>query len=241
MKLLPVTLFARGGRASLKLMLTQIALAVTLLICLIAPGYAAAPTLEPASEFPATVLPNHTYTFHLTYKQAEGDPPSTLQMVVDTPYGQASQRAALPNGNPVAGEDISWEFTPEQSGQYQYHFEVTSSTGGVARYPAGSGEKEFESPNQLIKYLVLAIGLVIGLFFMPFVVYLITRAANKYGDPSDAARVALLIGLLSFCGLAYYLFLYDNQDMPTKMLGYGIEAVSIGAFLIVIITRRRAV
>lgn len=217
-----------------------------LLICLLLPltlltlslsAFAAPPTLTEGSEFPTSVVPGHSYVFHLTYKQIESDPPATMQMVVDTPYGQAIQRAQKPAGDPAAGEDISWDFSPQQSGQYQFHFDVTSATGGVARYPAGSGELTFESPNPIVKYIVLAVGLVIALFFLPFVVYMIARAANKRSDPSAAARIALLIGILAFCFLAWYLFL---QNEETRMIGYGIEAVAIGAFLVVILNRRRA-
>ncbi len=201
-------------------------------------AFAKPPTLAPASEFPGSVLPGHTYTFHLNYKQPEGDPPAALQMVIDSPYGQITQKASPPSGDPAAGEDASWVFTPQQSGQYQYHFEVTSSTGGVARYPDGDGELSFESPSMIVKYIVLAVGLVIALFFLPFVVYMAARSANKQSDPSAAARIALLIGILSFCGLAWYLFL---QNEETRMLGIGIEALAVGAFLVVMLNRRRTV
>ena len=222
---------------SLKSILTCVLLPLTLLLTLGVGASAAPPTLAPAGELPTSVVPGHNYTFHLTYTQIEGDPPATLQMVVDTPYGQAVQKAQKPQGNPAAGEDISWDFSPEQSGQYQYHFEVTSATGGVARYPAGSGELTFESPSPYVKWIVLAVGLVIALFFLPFVVYMISRSLNKRSDPSAAARIALLIGILAFCGLAWYLFL---QNEETRMIGIGIEAIAIGAFLVVILNRRRA-
>jgi len=220
---------------SLKSLLACLFLPLTLLTLSLS-AFAAPPALTPASEFPTSVVPGHSYVFHLTYKQIEGDPPAALQMVVDTPYGQAVQKAQKPAGDPAAGEDLSWDFSPQQSGQYQYHFDVTSATGGVARYPAGSGELTFESPNPIVKYVVLAVGLVIALFFLPFVVYMIARAANKRSDPSAAARIALLIGILAFCGLAWYLFL---QNEETRVIGYGIEAVAIGAFLVVILNRRK--
>ena len=207
-----------------------------LLLTLGTAAFAAPPTLAPGSEFPASVVPGHNYTFHLTYTQIDGDPPAALQMVVDTPYGQAVQKAQKPQGSPAAGEDISWDFSPQQSGQYQYHFEVTSTTGGTARYPAGSGELSFESPSPVVKYIALAVGLVIALFFLPFVVYMIARATNKQADPGAAARIALLIGILAFCGLAWYLFL---QNEETRAIGIGIEAIAIGAFLVVILNRRK--
>ena len=157
-------------------------------------------------------------------------------MIVDTPYGQQSQKAPVPAGDPTNGEDVSFALTPQQSGQYQVHFEAVSSTGGVARYPAGSGEIELESPNPVIKFVILGAGLVIALFFLPFVVYMIARSANKRSDPSAAARIALLIGILAFCGLAWYLFL---QSEETRMIGVAIEAIAIGAFLVVMLNRRK--
>jgi hypothetical protein len=216
----------------------RVAVILSLCLLLVGGSLAKPPTLEPASEFPASVLPGHTYTFHLKYTQLEGDPPSALQMIIDTPYGQVTQKATAPSGDPAAGEDASWVFTPQQSGQYQYHFEVTSSTGGVARYPAGSGELSFESPSMIVKYIVLAVGLIIALFFLPFVVYLIARSANKQSDPGAAARVALLIGILSFCGLAWYLFLQNDE---TRLIGIAIETIAVGAFLVVMLNRRRTV
>ncbi len=220
---------------SLKSLLTCVLLPLTLLT-LSVNVFAAPPTLSPASEFPASVVPGHQYVFHLSYKQPEGDAPQTAQMIVDTPAETEKIKAFSPAGDPVAGEDLSWNFSPQQSGQYQYHFEVTSATGGVARYPAGSGELTFESPSPYVKYIVLAAGLVIALFFLPFVVYMIARSANKRSDPSAAARIALLIGILAFFGLAWYLFLLNDE---TRGIGYGIEAIAIGAFLVVILNRRK--
>ena len=220
------------------LVAARIAVLFSLCFLLVGGVSAKPPTLEPSSEFPASVLPGHTYTFPLKYTQTEGDPPSTLQMIVDTPYGQVTQKASPPSGSPVAGEEVSWVFTPQQSGQYQFHFEAISSTGGIARYPAGSGELSFESPSMIVKYIVLGVGLVIALFFLPFVVYLIARSANRQSDPGAAARVALLIGILSFCGLAWYLFLQNDE---TRLIGIAIETIAVGAFLVVMLNRRRTV
>ena len=218
--------------------LSRIVLLFSLLLLLAGGATAKPPTLEQASEFPASILPGHTYTFHVTYKQSEGDPPQKLQMIVDTPYGQQSQKAPIPVGDPTNGIDVSFGFTPQQSGQYQVHFEAISTTGGSARYPVGSGEIELESPNPVVKYIVLGVGLIIALFFLPFVVYMIARSTNKRSDPSAAARIALLIGILAFCGLAWYLFL---QNEETRLIGVGIEAIAVAAFLVVILNRRRAI
>jgi len=228
----------------LKSLSVRLVLVCILLFAALTVGASAKPpTLEPAGDFPSTIVPSHEYPFGLTYKQSEGDPPAKLAMIVDAPGRQISIPIQVPGGDPTSatGVPLVWHFTPDASGQYQYHFEVTSTTGGFARYPAGSGEIEMESPNPVIKYVVLAVGLVIALLFLPFVVYLLARSANKRSDPAAAARIALLIGLLSFCGLAWYLFLRDAQDAPSRMLGIIIEVLAVGAFLVVMLNRRRAV
>ncbi len=226
----------------LKLLTFRFCLTFALLLTLAAGAFAAPPTLTPAGDFPTSIVPGHTYEFKLNYKQSEGDPPATLKMIIDAPGpgGQISKPIAAPGGDPTAGTGIPlvWSYSPEQSGQYQYHFEVTSSTGGFARYPAGSSLLSFETPNPVVKYIVLAAGLVVALFFLPFVVYMLARSTNKRSDPGAAARIALLIGILAFCGLAWYLFL---QNEETRLIGIGIEAIAIGAFLVVILNRRRAI
>lgn len=222
----------------LKLLTSRLFLTLSLLLTLAASAFAAPPTLTPAGDFPTSIVPGHTYEFKLNYKQPEGDPPTALKMVIDAPSGQISKPIAAPGGDPTAptGIPLDWTYSPDQSGQYQYHFEVTSSTGGFARYPNGNSLLSFESPNPIVKYIVLAAGLVVALFFLPFVVYMLARSTNKRSDPGAAARIALLIGILAFCSLAWYLFL---QNEETRMIGIGIEAIAIGAFLVVILNRRK--
>ncbi len=223
---------------SLKLLFIRFAVMLTLLTMFSLTAVAAPPALTPAGDFPTSIVPGHTYEFKLNYKQPEGDPPTALKMIIDAPSGQISKPIAAPGGDPTssAGIPLDWTYSPDQSGQYQYHFEVTSSTGGFARYPAGNTLLEFESPNPIVKYIVLGVGLIVALFFLPFVVYMISRSVNKRSDPGAAARIALLIGILAFCGLAWYLFL---QSEETRAIGIGIEAIAIGAFLVVILNRRK--
>lgn len=213
----------------------RIVLALSLLFLVSVPASATAPTLEPDGEFPASLLANHDYTFPLTYKQTEGDAPKTLKMIIDAPYGQVSQPAQIPGGNPTTGIPVTWNFTPPSSGQYQYHFEATSTTGSFARYPAGKGELEFESPSLIGKYVAMAIGLLVALLFLPFVVYVAARAINRRGDPSAAARVALMLGILASFALFWYLFI----DIY-RIIGVMIAGVTALAVLIVLLTRRRA-
>lgn len=208
-------------------------LSVFALLLITAFAWAKPPTLEPESDFPPSILPGHTYTFHLKYKQTEGDRPASLKMLIDAPSGQISVPAQIPGGDPISGIDVTWDFTPQDSGQYQYHFEATSSTGTFARYPAENKELEFESPSMAGKYIALAVGLLIGLLFLPFVVYVGTRSVNKRSDPAAAARIALLIGVIaSYC---LYLYLFAFNGLIINLLA-GFAALAV---LIVLFSRRR--
>lgn len=207
---------------------------VMALLCLTVFAWAKPPTLEPAGEFPPSILPGHLYTFHLKYKQSEGDAPKSLKMLIDAPSGQISVPAQVPGGDPIAGIDVTWDYTPTDSGQYQYHFEATSSTGAFARYPVENKELEFESPSLAGKYIALVAGLIIGLLFLPFVVYVGTRSVNKRSDPAAAARIALMIGVLASFGLFWYLFLGIYGP-----IGVAIGFIAALAVLIALFSRRR--
>jgi hypothetical protein len=204
------------------------------LLLIAACAWAKPPTLEPDSEFPPSILPGHLYTFHLKYKQTEGDKPTALKMLIDAPSGQISVPAQVPGGDPINGIPVTWDYTPADSGQYQYHFEATSSTGGFARFPAENKELEFESPSLAGKYIALVVGLLVGLMFLPFVVYVGTRSVNKRSDPAAAARIALMIGVLASFGLFWYLFLGIYGP-----IGIAIGAIAAVAVLIALLSRRR--
>ena len=169
--------------------------------------HAAAPKLEPVpnAEVPGEVKPGQTLDFSMTYT---GDPPSSLSMVVQTPSGETIRiPTKAPVGDTTAGVPVSWRFTPEGSGSYKYHFEASAGDIGSARYPAApTDDPQFVAVNLLTKYLVFLVGLGIGLLFLPFVVYLAARSANRQGDPGAAARVALLIGVIASYALFLFLF-----------------------------------
>ncbi len=200
-------------------------------------AWATPPTLMPDGSFPNSVLPGHTYIFPLTYKQTEGDPPApkSLKMVLDTPGGQVSVPAVVPEGNPTEGMKVEWTYAPENSGQYQYHFEATSTTGAVARYPTGNAsDLVFESVNLTSKYIIMLVGLVAALLILPYLVYTVSRSANKRGDASAAARIAIFVGVLAAYALYFYLFADVYHG-----LGLMIAAVAALAILITLFSRRR--
>jgi hypothetical protein len=210
---------------------------VLLLLCLFA-GFTAAksPTLKPVenADFPGEVQSGSAISFSLIYQQEAGDPPRTLKMVVTTPSGDVTIPVAPPGGNPVAGIPVSWTYTPKDTGSYKYHFEATSSTEEFGRYPVNpADDPKFVSFSVATKYIILVVGLVVGLFFLPFVVYVATRSANKHGNPTSAARVALMIGVLASYALFCYLF-YTVYG-PTMVIACGVAAV---ALVVVLFTRK---
>ena len=196
---------------------------------------AAPPKLEPApnAEVPGEVRPGQTLDFSMNYT---GDPPSALNMVVQTPGGETVRiPAKASGGDPAAGVPVSWRFTPSESGSYKYFFEASAGDLGSARYPATpADDPQFVAVNLLTKYLVFLVGLGIGLLFLPFVVYLAARSANRRGDPGAAARVALLIGVIA----SYALFLYLFYSVYSVLL-LGLAGVVALGLLIVLFSRRR--
>jgi hypothetical protein len=220
----------------LRLAFTKAAAALALLCLFTSQVSAKPPTLElnNTAEIPAEVPAGQPVTFNVTYKQDAGDPPTSLKLVVITPSGEVSVPALPPGGDPVAGVTVTWPFTPKEAGTYKYHFEATSSTGGFARYPANAADDlQLVSFSILNKYIVLMVGLVIALAFLPFIVYVASRSINKRGAPATAARVALLIGVIASYALFLYLF-HAVYGVLQLALG-GVAAV---ALLIALFTRK---
>ncbi len=236
---------AQGGRAPLKSVLTRrfvrlpacLFFALCLSFLSLPAVHAAAPKLEPVpnAEVPGEVKPGQTLDFSMTYT---GDPPSSLSMVVQTPAGETIRiPTKAPAGDTTAGVPVSWRFTPEGSGSYKYHFEASAGDIGSARYPTGpSDDPQFVAVNLLTKYLILMVGLGIGLLFLPFVVYLAARSANRQGDPGAAARIALLIGVIA----SYALFLYLFASIYGLLL-MGLAGIVTLGILIALFSRRKAV
>ncbi|MCW3062066.1 MAG: hypothetical protein JWQ02_3887 [Capsulimonas sp.] len=225
-----------GGRVSLKLVCSRIACIAALLLTLAFPASAKPPTLEAADNPPirAEVQQGGTYVVNLKYAQPEGDAPTSLKMILETPGGEVTVPATIPSGDATVGIPVTWSYTPANSGTYRYHFEAVSSTGGSVRLPADpKDDYEFISFNPLTKWIIFLVGTLVALVFLPFVVYVGTRAANKRGDPAAASRVALLVGVLASYALFFYLF-FSNYGGLMMAVG-GVVALAI---LIVLFTRK---
>ena len=204
-------------------------------------AHASPPTLEVSDsethQFYEEAHPGDSRDFDVTYKQAEGDPPKSLKLVLDTPGGQVAVPAQIPAGDPTKGIPVTWSYPVKNSGTYRFHFEATSTTGTSVRLPAKpEDDYNFASVNPLTKILIFAAGLIVAFLILPFVVYMAARGLNKHGDPAAAARIGLFLGVLASLGLYLYLFAADYGA-----LGIAIACVAALAILIVLFSRRRAI
>ena len=101
--------------------------------------------------------------------------------------------------------------------------------GGIARYPAAD-DLQFVSVSLVSKYIIFGVGLLVALFFLPFVVYMGTRSLNKRSDPAAAARIGLLIGVLASFGLYLYLFWSVYGGLGTVIAAIAALGVLIALF-----------
>ena len=215
----------------------HVIVSVFALMFVCAAAWATPPALTPSvtNDFPNEINAGNAEPFAMVYQQAQGDPPKDLFMVVQTPEGATVRVPAPPpaGGTPKDGQEVTWNYKPLDSGTYRYHFEATSSTGSSVRFPA-TEELQFVSVSLVSRYIIFGIGLLIALFFLPFVVYVATRSLNRRSDPAAAARVALLIGVLASFGLYLYLF-----RSVYGVLGIALAAIASLGILIALFSRRR--
>jgi hypothetical protein len=192
--------------------------------------WAAGPLLTGAATFPTEGQPGEPKVFHVIYTNPSGDPATTMEMIVETPAGESKIPGTQPVGtDPGQGITYTFTFTPQNTGTYKYHFHAESSTGQSADTP----EYQYTSYSLTTKYIILVIGLIVALLFLPFIVYVVARAANKHGNPATAARFGLLVGVLA----SYFLFLYLFFTIYS-VLTLALAGIAAVALLIALFTRR---
>jgi len=224
-----------------RIILSRIILAFSLL-CLLAAGVAAAPPkleLNDSHSLPTEVKLHELMALSLKYT---GDPPTKLSMVVLTPNGETVTvpgKASV--GEPSTGVAVTWPYSPTESGEYRYHFEAQAGDIGGVRYPTSPADDfQFVVASPLTRYVVLGVGLLICLLLLPFVSYTATRGLNQRGDPAAAARIALLIGLVTYIGLVLCVLLLNSADY-VRWLSVALGGVLLLAVLVGLFSRRRAI
>ena len=225
----------------MKPVFTRIVLALSLLCLLAGAAFAAAPKLElnDSQPLPTEVRLHELMALSLKYT---GDPPTKLSLVVLTPDGETVTvpgKASV--GEPSTGVAVTWPYSPTESGEYRYHFEAQAGDIGGVRYPTSpANDYQFVVASPLTRYIVLGVGLLICLLLLPFVSYTATRGLNQRGDAAAAARIALLIGLVTYIGLVLCVLLLNSADY-VRWLSVALGGVLILAVLVGLFSRRRAV
>ena len=228
----------RGQKRGITAGTTALLLTVIGLMGLIGIAWAAAPTLTEITgqELPKTFQAGKNYTLSLNYKDPNGDPvKKTNAKFIDesNDIGIVSTDAASISGDTSTGAIITWDVRNLAQGAHKGHFEVKGLTG-TARFPQEPTEFYTFGVEALgTKLGLMGVGLVVGLVGVPLLVYLLARAMNKRGNPSSAARLGLLIGILACCVLFIYLF--ANVYGP---LVYAILILGGLAALVLLLTRR---
>jgi hypothetical protein len=199
-------------------------------------AFAAAPTLTPVpgDELKNTYKAGDNVTFRLTYTDPDGDRIRTAKFI-DESGGAPIETYTTEGGTPDTGQNIKWEVRGGfDKGAHRGYFLVTNSVGETARFPADIEQRyTFNVASVADKWIVTIIGILVGLLFVPFLVYLIARSANKRGNPSSAARIGLLIGI--FAALATFIYEFIGVYDPLILAMGGIAAL---ALFIIVLTRR---
>jgi hypothetical protein len=161
-------------------------------------------------ELPKAFQPGKRYTLRLLYTDPSGDTirKSDAVLIDESPSGRVSTPAAnVSAGDTAKGVPIEWDVNGFEQGSHRARFQVKALTG-VVTYPADANGPpyEFVVESLLTKYGILAGGVLVCFLFIPFVTYFLFRMVNQRGDPSRAARVALLFGILAVCILFITLF-----------------------------------
>lgn len=199
---------------------------------------AADPTLTPLSQegLTRTYRAGSRYTLRLRFTDADGDRPikNKSLFIDEAQSGRIEIPATRISGDPSSGATIEWDVNGFEQGAHRTRFEVTGSDGKLARYPPDTGEfYEFVSESLGLKLGIMAGGMLVGLLFVPFLIYVLARSMNRRGDPSKAARIGLLFGILACAGLFIYLFASFYGPLVV-----GIGLVGALALIVLVLTRR---
>ncbi|MES2459400.1 MAG: hypothetical protein V4671_02365 [Armatimonadota bacterium] len=210
--------------------------AALLLLVIGGTANAVPPTLTqaPGDELKNIYKAGDTVIFRLTYKDPDGDRIRTAKFI-DESGSAPLETYTVDGGTPENGQNIKWEARGGfDKGGHKGYFLVTNNVGETVRYPENPEQRyTFTVASVADKWIVTIIGILVGLLFVPFLVYLIARSANKRGNPSSAARIGLLIGI--FAALAIYIYEFMGVYDPLFLAIGGVAAL---ALFIIVLTRR---
>ena len=212
-------------------MLRRFAVVLTTLV-LLSPVVRAAPpklTQIVGNELPKVFQAGQKYTIKLQYTDPAGDEVSKSKalFIDEAPSGRVSTPATEVAGDTKSGAYITWEINGFEQGGHRAHFEVDGLTAKT-RFPETAAEDyTFVVEALATKLITMAVGTLISIVGIPLISYLLFRALNPRGDPSRAARIGLLIGILAACSLFIYLFLNVYGPLVYAILVIGLIAALV--------------
>lgn len=183
-------------------------------------------TKIPGNEPPNVFQAGGKYTIKLQYTDPAGDDisKSDAKFFDQAPTGLITIPASSVDGSTKTGAYITWEINGFEQGSHRAHFEVKGLRAN-ARYPDAAAEDyAFVVESLTTKIITMVAGTLISVIAIPMIAYLLFRALNPRGDPSRAARIGFLIGILAACVLFIYLFLNVYGPLVYAILFIGLIA-----------------
>ena len=212
---------------------------LVLLIGLAGAAQATPPTLNELASEPLrdAYRAGQPYTLRLEYKDKEGDRPTKAQFVDQSSSGKITLDAKVVGSDYVNGVVLEWDVTGFEQGQHNAYFLVKDSSGEENRYQKSRDPKAFYTfvaESLWLKIGFVLGGAVIGLVLVPFLLYVLARSLNKRGDPSTAARLGLLLGVMAVIALVIWQF----AGFYNPPLVWGVSIIVGLAMLILIFSKR---
>lgn len=223
--------------------LYRVLLALVAGLLLFAPVRAQDPVIEElggAQSLPRSFEVDKPYSISLRYTDPKGDQVRAKNAIMTDqgPSGTTNIPAKSVTGDPQTGAIITWEVNKLGQGAHSARFSVKNESNITTYYPKdGETKYEFAVESLTTKIIIFVVILLIALLALPLIIYLISRAINPRGDPSKAARMGLLLGIVS-CFAAFVLMFFSSLfSGPYFWLGWAIMGVLFLAAIVILIRR----
>jgi hypothetical protein len=210
----------------------------TLILALvfIMPVFAEKPKLEEdiATPIVSTAEAGKALQFNLRYTDKDGDKLTKLTMMDIHDNQRVPYSDYKPEGQPEQSMTVSFKLATGLGGDgaHSIYFEGENEAGEKVRYPEDTSQfKTISVIDNLKKWLLVGGVSLFCILALPYIVYLIARSINKQGNPSSAARMSLLVGILVALGVLISQF-FGNA----LVIGVGVVLALI--LLVLVLTRR---
>jgi len=203
------------------------------MVCLVAilPAFAQGkPSLKEDEGYPiqAVYQTKKSYVLRVRYTGPEDASPEEITMIDKPRDGSpVTTRGKMTGTNFPSGVLVEFPVSFE-AGAHEVEFRVKTDSAGTATF-----SKSFKVKDLTTDWIIMGVGLLVGLLAIPFISYNIARTVNRAGDPPKAARVGFIVGILASVGLFLYLF-----AQTYGVLGIAIAAVAGLALIVGVFARR---